>query len=183
MSDVYLRVEGWAKCRSCSASFTNNGTAVFRVKEEFTSATLPLNVLKGTDKRKSIEIWGMKGKVNKTTRHRSANESSEPPAFNSLSSLRKCRSYRLQISKEKKKNLTLYLQDWIPFRKSAFGRLKVFPWADWTFGCLSNRSGALRLPAVTLILTTKTPFNGKASLILAAVISSNTHFCLPPSAL
>lgn len=38
-----------------------------------------------------------------------------------------------------------------------------------------------RLPAVTLILTTKTRFNGKASLILAAVISSNS--CLPHSTL
>lgn len=77
MSNVYLCVKGWAKFRSCSASFKNNGAAMFRVKEEFTSATLPLNVLKGTDKRKSIEIWG-KGKVKK-------NSSDTAPLMNRVS--------------------------------------------------------------------------------------------------
>lgn len=51
---------------------------------------------------------------------------------------------------------------------------KVFPWTAWTFGYLSNCGGAQCLPAATLILTTKTLFNGKASPSLAAVISSNT---------
>lgn len=65
-----------------------------------------------------------------------------------------------------------------PFQNS-----KVFPWTVWTFGYLSNCVGAKHPPAATLILTTKTPFNGRAKPILAAVISSNAHLRLPPSAL
>lgn len=58
-------------------------------------------------------------------------------------------------------------------RLGSISVLQSFPLDSMDFW-LSNCGGAQCLPAATLILTTKTLFNGKASPSLAAVISSNT---------
>ena len=59
-------------------------------------------------------------------------------------------------------------------RLGSISARRSFPLDSVDFGYLSNCGWARCLPAATLILTTKTLFNGKASPSLAAVISSNT---------
>lgn len=98
----------------------------------------------------------------------------------SLWLLCRCRSSSLQTLKLNLQLCTFKTEClWKKGSSGPFQNSKVFPWTVWTFGYLSNYVEAKRSPAATLILTTETLFNGKASPILAAVIASNTPL-LPP---